>query len=599
MKQYLERYFRHLYKNLFIWRWRHVSDMQLLYVLSVVVGLVCGIAAVLLKNTVHYTYLFITDVSWFSINTGNWLFLAYPMIGIILTTLFVKHIIRTDIGHGVSNVLYAISRKNGYLAPHHCYSSILASSITVAFGGSVGLEAPTVLTGSAIGSNIGRVFRLEYKHIITLIGCGAAGALSAVFKAPIGGILFVFEVLLLDLTMSTALPLLLSSVTGFFVSFMFFGGDVQFEFTTLAPFALRKVPFYMLLGVAAALTSSYFLRVNAWISKRMATQSTIKKILISGVGLGILVFLFPPLFGEGYAALNHLLNGRTIDVLENSFFYNFKGSPAGIVLVLFGILIFKVFATSLTTSGGGVGGVFAPSFFLGGFLGFLIAHTVNLFGFNFVDPTNFTLLGMAAVMTGIMHSPLTATFLIAEITAGYGMFIPLLTTCSIAYMVSKPLTKYSIYAYDLACKGQLVTHDKDKTALAFIDKKKIIERNFITLTTGSTLKEMVNAVEQSSRNLFPVLDDEGYFLGVVTLNDLRPVMFHPENYYKYTALNLMRYSEEFIVDVKDSMDSIVHKFKGSDSYNVIVVDDGKYMGVMSRANVYATYRTYVQKTSEE
>ena len=571
----------------------------MLYVLSVLVGLVCGIAAVLLKNTVHYTYLFITNISWFSVDTGNWFFLAYPMIGIILTTLFVKHVIRTDIGHGVSNVLHAISQKKGTLDSHHCYSSILASSITVAFGGSVGLEAPTVLTGSAIGSNIGRIFRLEYKHIITLIGCGAAGALSAVFKAPIGGILFVFEVLLLDLTMSTALPLLLSSVTGFFVSFMFFGGNVQFEFTTFAPFALRKVPFYILLGVAAALVSFYFLRVNAWITKKMRRYSTVKKILISGIGLGILVFLFPPLFGEGYVALNQLLNGHTTDVLENSFFYDFKDSPIGIIVVFFAILLFKVIATSLTTSGGGVGGVFAPSFFLGGFLGFLIAHIFNLLGFSFVDETNFTLLGMAAVMTGIMHSPLTATFLIAEISAGYGMFIPLLTTCSIAYMVSKPLTKYSIYAYDLARKGQLVTHDKDKTALAFIDKKKIIEQNFITLATTSTLKDMVHAVEKSSRNLFPVLDNEGYFLGVVTLDDLRPVMFHQENYERYTALNLMRYSQEFIVDIKDSMESIVRKFKGSESYNVIVVDDGKYIGVMSRANVYATYRKYVQKTSEE
>ncbi|MDR0789774.1 MAG: chloride channel protein [Bacteroidales bacterium] len=578
---------------------KHLSEQQTMIVLSFLVGIFCGLASVLLKNTVHYTYMLITNLSWFSKSTANFLFLAYPMIGITLTVLVIKYFIKDDLSHGVRKVLYAISMRKGKMKRHHCYSSMLTSSLTVAFGGSVGLEAPIVLTGSAIASNIGSFFRMNYKCMLTLLGCGAAGAIAGAFKAPIAGILFVFEVLMLDLTMTTTIPLLISAITSAMVSYFFLGQDVEFVYTVTTPFELAKIIPFMILGIIAAVISLYFLRINKWVGKLFKHLKQWERLIIGGSILGVLVFLFPPLFGEGYSALNNLLANDTEALLQNSFFFDYRNNTWLFLGVLLAIIFLKAFATSVTLSAGGVGGTFAPSLFIGGFVGFFVARVINLTGMIEVAESNFALVGMAAVMAGVMHAPLTATFLIAEITGGYALFAPLMIATTMAYLVVKPLTKYSIYTESLAKAGTLVTHDKNRNALQLIDKSKIIEYNFVKLYPGDKLGDIVKAVEVSSRNFFPVVEKDGTFLGIVVLDDVRHLLFKPEFYHKYKVTDFMRYSPHFIADINDSMDKIINKFKGSDRYTIIVTDKGKFVGAMTRANVFAAYQHYMQEVSEE
>lgn len=567
--------------------------------MSFLVGLACGLAAVILKNTVHYTYLFITDPRWFSANNANFLFLLYPMVGITITVLILKFFIKDDLSHGVSKVMYAISRKKGYIKPHNCYSSIITSSITVAFGGSVGLEAPIVLTGSALGSNLSRLGRLNTKNTIILVGCGAAGAIAGVFKAPIAGVLFVFEILMLDLTMTTAIPLLISAITSSMIAYFFLGKEVEFNYTVLSSFELVKIPGFIFLGVVSAFASLYFLKSTKWIAKKFKKFTVLNRLIIGGILLGVLIFFFPPLFGEGYNALSLLLNADTNALFNNTLLYDFRNNAWILLGVLLSIIIFKAIATSVTTSAGGVGGTFAPSLFIGGFTGFFVGRLINMSGLLVVEESNFALVGMAAVMSGVMHSPLTATFLIAEITGGYALFAPLIIATVISYIVVKPLNKYSIYAEELALEGNLLTHNKDKTALQSIDKKKLIETNFIPLLYDASLRDIVNAIEKTTRNFFPIVDKENNFIGVVVIDDFRKILFRPEYYDVYGVKDFIRYSEYFIVDISDSLEVIVSKFRGADRYSLAVVDKGKYLGFMSRANVYAEYRKYVSTFSEE
>lgn len=567
--------------------------------MSLLVGLACGLAAVVLKNTVHYTYLFITDTKWFSADSSNFLFLVYPMVGITITVLLIKYFIKDDLSHGVSKVMYAMSRKKGYIKPHHTYSSIVTSSITVAFGGSVGLEAPIVLTGSALGSNLGRIGRLSTKNTIILVGCGAAGAIAGAFKAPIAGILFVFEVLMLDLTMTTAIPLLISAITSSMISYFFLGKEVQFTYDVTSNFELIKIPGYIFLGIISAFVSLYFLRSTKWISSKFKKITQWRRLVIGGISLGILIFLFPPLFGEGYAALSVLLESDTNTLFNNTVFYSYRENEWMLLGILIAIVILKAIATSVTTSAGGVGGTFAPSLFIGGFTGFFVGRLINMSGLLVVEESNFALVGMAAVMSGVMHSPLSATFLIAEITGGYALFAPLMIATTISYIVVKPLNRYSIYADELAAEGNLMTHNKDKSALQSIDKRKLIETNFIPLLYESSLRDIAQAVQQSTRSFFPIIDKNNNFLGIVLIDDVRKLLFKPEYYDVYGVKDFIRYSEYFIVDISDPLEKIVSKFKGANRYTIAVVDDGKYIGFMSRANVYAEYRKFVSTFSEE
>lgn len=576
-----------------------MTTYQFVLILSLLAGVGSGLASVLLKNTVHFTFNLISGFSWFSPDRGNVLFLMYPAIGICLTVLIVRYIVKDDLSHGVSKVMYALSRKNGKLAPHHCWSSMLTSSVTVAFGGSVGLEAPIVLTGSAIASTIARFFRISTKYSVVLVGCGAAGAIAGVFKAPIAGVLFVFEVLMIDLTMKVATPLLISAVSSAIISYFFFGQGVQFHYLVNTPFELNKILAFVLLGIVAAFVSLYFLRINKWVSKTFSRWSATNKIIVGGICLGVLVYLFPPLFGEGYQALTSLLNNDIDSMFRNSFFFSSIDNNWLVLLVVFAVIFLKAFATSITCASGGVGGTFAPSLFIGGFCGFFVGRLVNLTGIVSVAESNFVLVGMAAVMTGVMHSPLTATFLIAEITGGYALFTPLLIANTIAYVVVKPLSPYSIYAESLANSGDLMTHDKDRTALHFMNKSDLIETNFVKLSPTSTLGDIVSAVERSNRNFFPVVDEDGMFKGVVVLDDVRSLLFHPEFYNKIKAVSYMRYSPMFIADVNEPLEEVVRKFVGSDRYNIVMVDKGRYLGFISRANVFATYRSYIKEYSNE
>ncbi len=576
-----------------------MTTYQFVLILSLLTGVGSGLASVLLKNTVHFTFNLISGFSWFSPDRGNVLFLMYPAIGICLTVLIVRYIVKDDLSHGVSKVMYALSRKNGKLAPHHCWSSMLTSSVTVAFGGSVGLEAPIVLTGSAIASNIARFFRISTKYSVVLVGCGAAGAIAGVFKAPIAGVLFVFEVLMIDLTMKVATPLLISAVSSAIISYFFFGQGVQFHYLVNTPFELNKILAFVLLGIVAAFVSLYFLRINKWVSKTFSRWSATNKIIVGGICLGVLVYLFPPLFGEGYQALTSLLNNDIDSMFRNSFFFSSIDNNWLVLLVVFAVIFLKAFATSITCASGGVGGTFAPSLFIGGFCGFFVGRLVNLTGMVSVAESNFVLVGMAAVMTGVMHSPLTATFLIAEITGGYALFTPLLIANTIAYVVVKPLSPYSIYAESLANSGDLMTHDKDRTALHFMNKSDLIETNFVKLSPTSTLGDIVSAVERSNRNFFPVVDEDGMFKGVVVLDDVRSLLFHPEFYNKIKAVSYMRYSPMFIADINEPLEKVVSKFIGSDRYNIVMVDKGRYLGFISRANVFATYRSYIKEYSNE
>ncbi|MDD2192045.1 MAG: chloride channel protein [Bacteroidales bacterium] len=567
--------------------------------MSFLVGLSCGMASVVLKNTVHYTYLFITDTKWFAVDRSNFLFLIYPMVGITITVLILKYFIKDDISHGVSKVLYAISRKKGRIKPHNTYSSIITSSITVAFGGSVGLEAPIVLTGSALGSNLGRLGRLSEKNMITLVGCGAAGAIAGVFKAPIAGILFVFEVLMLDLTMTTAIPLLIAAITSSMISFFFLGKGVLFTYHVYSSFELIKIPGFIFLGIVSAFVSLYFLRSNKFIAKKFKPLKVWRKVVFGGLSLGVLIFLFPPLFGEGYPALAVLLDSDTNTLFNNTIFYPFRENEWMLLGILPAIIMLKSIATAVTTSAGGVGGTFAPSLFIGGFTGFFVGRLINMSGLLVVDESNFAFVGMAAVMSGVMHSPLSATFLIAEITGGYDLFAPLMIATTISYIVVKPLNKYSIYAEELALDGNLMTHDKDKSALQFIDKKKLIETNFIPLLYESSLRDIVEAVQESTRSFFPVIDKDNNFLGILLIDDVRKLLFKPEYYDVYGVKDFVRYSKYFIVDISDPLEEVVSKFRGADRYTIAVVDKGKYVGFMSRANVFAEYRKYVSTFSEE
>ncbi|MDP2423351.1 MAG: chloride channel protein, partial [Bacteroidales bacterium] len=501
------------------WTNKHLSERQSLILQSFVVGLLSGLAAVILKNLVHYTHELLTNH--FTISRSNLLLLAYPFIGMILTVLFVKYIIKEDIGHGVSKILYAISRGRGRLKRHNTWSSMVASTLTVSFGGSVGLEAPIVLTGSSIGSNIGRYFGLNRRSMVLLIGCGAAGAVAGIFKAPIAGVVFALEILMLDLTMASLIPLLIAAVTAAVLDHFFMGENVLFYYSLTEPFLLKNIPWYLVLGAFTGMVSVYFTRANQKIEAWFGTiDNPYKKLIYGGLALGGLIYLFPPLFGEGYMALKSILTGNGADLTNNSFFYAIRHDywlfPGFLIL----ILILKVVAMATTTGSGGIGGIFAPSLFMGGVSGFFVARMLNKLSFIDVPESNFTLAGMAGVMAGVMHAPLTAIFLIAEITSGYELFIPLIITATMSYITIMYFEPHSIYTKRLARRGELITHDKDKSALSMLKVDKLIETNFLTIELNATLGDLVKVIEQSERNVFPVIDRNDIFCGVVFLNDI-------------------------------------------------------------------------------
>ena len=594
--------FKTLHTGFCKWRKRHIGDYAFVLMLSIVVGLLSGLAAVVLKTLVHVTNAFLLQFGFPTVLGGNILMLVYPAVGILLTVLFMKFVVKGDIGHGLPSVLFAISRQKGELPAKNMYTSLLASTLTVAFGGSVGLEAPIASTGSAIGSNIGRAFDLSPHHVKLLLGCGAAGAIAGIFKAPIAGVLFVLEVFMFDLTRTSAIPLLLSSISSATLAYFLMGRSVQFAFAVTEPFSLHQIPFYILLGVFCALCSVYFLRmadkVEGWFARR---RNKAVRLVVGGLLLGLMIFLFPPLFGEGYASLTALLNGSADSLFANSLFEPFAHNSWAVLVFLFLLILLKAIATATTIGSGGVGGTFGPSLILGGLSGYFVAFLCNTLGLPPVSAANAALVGMAAVMTGVMQAPFMATFLIAEITGGYALLFPLLIAALVTYLCVSPFEKHSIYARKLAEQGNLMTHDKDSSAWQLMNMRQLIEMDFVIVRQGDTLRKLVEAVQNSHRNLFPVLTDDDKFLGIIYLDDVRKIIFRPDLYDLYNVEELIRpLSSGVVVRLSAPPQEVVSRFQASNLYNLIVIDDNdNYVGILSRANTFSAYRQFVQEVSEE
>ena len=583
--------------RILIWVISNLRHRQLLLSLSLIIGMLSGLAAVLLKNTVYYTNEFLTGR--LAPETGNLIYLAFPAIGIFLTVVFARYVIRDNISHGVSKVLYAISRKDSVLAPHNSYSSMVASTMTVGFGGSVGLEAPIVLTGASIGSNLGRFLKLNYKTITLLIACGATGAIAGIFKSPIAAMIFSLEVLMLDLTMWSIIPLLISAVTGATIATLLLGKGAVFYFTLHEPFLIGNIPWYILLGVITGLVSYYFTWGSMKVESRLnKISSPYHRLLYGGALLGLLIYLFPPLYGEGYGTLRALLGGDATEIAAGSLIATLRDNYWVFLGFLIFILIFKVVAMAATTGSGGVGGIFAPSLYMGGVTGFLVAILINNFSFINVSERNFALVGMAGLMAGVMHAPLTAIFLIAEITGGYELFIPLIITSTIAYLTIMYFEPHSIYTKRLAARGELITHHKDKAVLTLMKMGPVIETDLKTVHPEASLGELVKIVSKSRRNIFPVVDEDNYLLGIVLLDNIREIIFKPAQYDKVRVLDIMHIPPE-TVSADENMESVMRKFEDSDAWNLPVVDNMKYVGFISKSKIFSAYRKILLQFSSD
>ena len=574
-----------------VWRANNIKEKHFVLIVSFLVGICTAASAIILKNLIHFIQ-HVLSVN-FAADQVNYLYLLYPVLGILLAGLFVKYIVRDDISHGVTKILYAISQRKSRIKPHNMWTSIVASSVTIGFGGSVGAEAPIVLTGAAIGSNLGRLFKMEQKTLMLLVGCGAAGAIAGIFKAPIAGLVFVIEVLMLDLTMPSVLPLLITSVTAATVSYIFTGTEAMFKFSQTEAFVIERIPYVILLGIFCGLISLYFTRVMNWIEGEYRRYGTTywRKFMMGGIMLSLLIFIFPPLYGEGYDTIGLLLNGQFAGLMDNSMFYPLNDSYFGIVIFLGLILLTKVFASSATNGGGGCGGIFAPSLYLGCIAGFIFAHICNYFPFTmYLSEKNFALLGMAGIMSGVMHAPLTGVFLIAELTGGYDLFLPLMIVSIGSYITILMFEPHSIYSMRLAQKGELLTHHKDKAVLTLLSADNVIERDFQVVSPEMTLGDMVKVIARSSRNTFPVVDDRGILLGIVLLDNIRNIMFRPELYNRFHVSKFMVSAPAKIV-VNTPMDQIMQIFDDTKAWNLPVVDEtGRYMGFMSKSKIFNSYR---------
>ena len=588
-----------LFYAFLLWREKHIKEKHFILIISFLVGICTATSALLLKTLIHFFQHLLTGN--FNVDEANYLYLLYPVVGILLAGLFVKYIVRDDISHGVTKILYAISQRKSRIKPHNVWTSIVASSVTIGFGGSVGAEAPIVLTGAAIGSNLGRLFRMEQKTLMLLVGCGAAGAVAGIFKAPIAGLVFVIEVLMLDLTMTSVLPLLISSVTAATMSYIFTGTEAMFAFSQTEVFEIRRIPYVLLLGVFCGLISLYFTRMMNRVEgvyRRLGTYW--RKFFLGGVMLSVLIFIFPPLYGEGYDTIGALLNGQYTNIMDKSFFYNLHDTYWGVIMFLSLILLTKVFASSATNAGGGCGGIFAPSLYLGCIAGFVFAHTSNYFPFTmYISEKNFALLGMAGIMSGVMHAPLTGVFLIAELTGGYDLFLPLMIVSISSYITILMFEPHSIYSMRLAQKGELLTHHKDKAVLTLLSMDSVIEKEFQVVSPEMTLGDMVKVIAKCGRNIFPVVDERGVLLGVVLLDNIRNIMFRPELYNRFHVSKFM-VSAPAKLYVNMPMDQIMQTFDDTKAWNLPVVDEqDHYIGFMSKSKIFNSYRRVLRHYCED
>lgn len=569
----------------------------MLLLLALLVGLGSGFAAVILKQCIHCVQWVLTG--WFNTPSDSIFYFLYPGIGMLLALLFVRYIVKDNIGHGVTKVLLAISKNESKIKPHNMWSSIASSAVTIGFGGSVGAEAPIVYTGAAIGSNVARAMGLSYKNMTILLGCGAAGAVAGIFKAPLAGVLFTLEILLFNMSMTSLLPLVVSSITATTVSYLFMGDTVAFS-NTLSEFSMGNLPFYILFGILCGFASLYFTRMTLHLEDKIkSVENPYKRWLMSAICLGFLIFIFPPLYGEGYGTLTDLLNNNSMEAIGTSYFSRFFNREWIIPIFFLAVFIFKVFSMSFTNAGGGVGGTFGPTLFMGGILGFFAARIVNLSGLYSLPESNFVLVGMGGLMAGVMQAPLTAIFLIAEITGGYTLLMPLIITSAVSFATIRTFEPYSIYTKRIAKQGELLTHDSDRAVLTLLKTGDLIENDFLPVDLHQSLGELVKAIASSKRNIFPVVDKERKIQGVVFLDDVREIMFDRDKYDTVHVYSLMRPAPD-VVCCHEKMDSVMKKFEVTGAWNLPVTDEnGYYMGFVSKSKIFSAYREQLQQVSHD
>ncbi len=575
---------------------RYLSGHRFLYLLAAIVGLGVGLAAVIIKNLVHLIR--VTLENGFQGENIRYFIFILPVVGISLAVVYIKYINKRPVGHGIPSVLFSISKNNGIVRSHNLYSSIITSALTVGFGGSVGLEGPTVATGGAIGSRMGKAFKLSYKEIMLLIACACAGAMSAIFKAPIAGIVFALEVIMLDMTMWAVIPLLIASAAGAMMSYLLLGQNVIYPFQLVEPFEMGQIHYYLLLGIIVGLLSVYFTKSYIRISSIFEKfESPWKRLLIAGGLLGVIIFFLPSLYGEGYEVVNQGLRGEYITLFEDTFFEGWHNTFVLVVIYMLLLIGFKVIATTLTFAAGGIGGIFAPSLFMGANMGLLFGLVLNQMGIE-VSVSNMALVGMGSMIAGVIHAPLTAIFLIAEITGGYELFFPLMLASTISYGTTKYFVKNSAYTVQLAKRGELMTHHKDRNILLMMKVTDLIETNFKTVRAENTLRDLIKIITTSSRNIFPVVDEQHNLKGIVKLDDIRHIMFNPEMY-DLTKISDLMTIPEWTIESTEQMEEVARKFSESGRYNFPVLQNGKYLGFVSRARVFSSYREMLKHFSDD
>lgn len=590
--------YKHWYLSLIAWREQHIPQRHFVLILSVLIGVFSALAANILKATIHFISHFLTQNA--SRMDVNYWYLVFPAIGILFTSLFVRYIIKDDISHGVTRILYAISQRKSILKLHNVWSSLVGSSLTIGFGGSVGAEAPIVLTGSAIGSNLGKFFKMDQKTLMLLIGCGAASAIGGIFKAPIAGLVFTLEVLMIDMTLTSVVPILIASVTATTITYLIVGSGFMFHFGTHQPFSVDLIPQLIVLGIVCGIVSLYFTRgMNRIEGVFRKMKSPLVKLIVGGLTLSVLIFFFPPLYGEGYSTIEALINGESASVLDRSFFLLLGNSSWVIVVYLILVILFKVFATAATNGAGGVGGIFAPSLFLGSLTGFVVASLFHKVGLP-VPLESFSLAGMSGVMAGVMHAPLTGIFLIAELTGSYSLFMALMIVSTVSYLKIIVFEKHSLYAMRLAQKGELITHNKDKAVLTLMKMENVIETDLEKLHPTMTLGELVKVISRSGRNIFPVVEPQtGVFLGVLLLDEVRNIMFRPELYNRFTVQKLMISPPALLLNTLQ-MEKVMQIFEDTGAWNLPVVDTQKrYIGYVSKSKIFSSYRHVLVHFSDE
>lgn len=577
------------------WRERNIKQRNYILILSFIVGLAGGLVALVLKTSVFYLHGLLVQNK--SFDEYNLLVFVYPFMGIALTFLFAKYLLRDSVKHNIAAILYAISKRNSLMEAHKIFSSILGGILTAGFGGSIGLESPIISSGASIGSNTGRILKLSYKEVTLLLSCGAAGAISAIFHTPLAAVVFAIEVLLIDLTRFSLIPLLIASVSGAIVTNVFFQDEILFEFILKDPYEVQHTIFYILLGILSGFASVYFTKIYFKVENYANKLSDFRRLFVGGLILGVVIFLFPPLYGEGYQIIKAIFAENYAPLMKTNIHVGLENFHWFFYFFFIFLLILKPFAASITISSGGVGGIIAPSLFTGAIVGMIFSHSLNLLGLH-ISESNFALVGMAGVLSGVLHAPLTGIFLIAETTKGYELIVPLMLTSTISFVTVKIFEPNSIFTFQLAKSGELITHHKDKAILTFMKLKSVIETDFTTVHVDSHLGDLVRLISKAKRNIFPVIDDDGILNGIILMDNIREIMFDKEMYESTPVSNLMILPPAYI-GLNDTMKEVIEKFETTEAWNLPVIENAKYVGMVSKSKLFSAYRNLLLEISEE